>query len=526
MKSLATLVAVLSVVSAVSARDISRVVGGTEAAEGAHPHQVSLRRGNSHFCGGVILNSYWIVTAAHCLVYTSPSSVSVVVGTNSLSKGGEYYKAQVLMVHEKYDSSKFLNDIGLIKVSEEIVFTEKIQPISLPKVDDTFKEYPVKLSGWGSIYVGSSLPDKLQEIDLMVITHEKCLNYHPAYITKSHVCTLTKVGEGACHGDSGGPLSADGVLVGLVSFGRPCARGFPDVYTRVSAFVDWIEDTMAKTDMIISQLQHFNRSSIMFLLNSLFLFLIAINGNEAANIARVVGGRDAPEHKYPYQVSLSRMIFGEYDHFCGGSIIHKNWILTAGHCVEGGLDNFIIKAGINRLNQQGDIYNIWFSVIPDSYVNFFHDDIALIRVREDIVFSDYVKPIALARDDLQTDFTWAIFSGWGSTYLGGPSPNNLQEIDMMIISNDICRKEKTTITANHICTLSKPLQGNCHGDSGGPLVLNGFQVGIASYVTPCAVGNPDAYTRVSKYVGWIHYIMEKYQSPVFRSSHFNKLLDD
>lgn len=82
----------------------------------------------------------------------------------------------------------------------------------------------------------------MQEIDLKVIDQENCSKKLVFPIKSSHVCTLTKAGEGACNGDSGGPLvSSDGFQIGIVLFGQPCARGKPDVYTRVYAFLDWID---------------------------------------------------------------------------------------------------------------------------------------------------------------------------------------------------------------------------------------------------------------------------------------------
>ncbi|KAK0087998.1 hypothetical protein PV325_008052 [Microctonus aethiopoides] len=232
------------VIAGCSAREIPRVVGGDDAAEGAHPYQVSLRSpSNSHFCGGVILSKRWILTAAHCIVYKNPSKVVVVAGTNRLSHGGVHYKVELVVSNEDYDSGRFANDIGLVRVTKDIEFTEKIHSIPVSTSDLFKEEYPAVLSGWGSTSLGGSLPDKLQELELKVISQNKCKGFH-AMVTEGHVCTLTVDGEGACHGDSGGPLTSDGLLIGLVSFGRPCAKGYPDVYTRVSSYLEWIHTTI------------------------------------------------------------------------------------------------------------------------------------------------------------------------------------------------------------------------------------------------------------------------------------------
>lgn len=83
-------------------------------------------------------------------------------------------------------------------MSIDIEFTEKVSSIDLPDGDFEKENYPCKLSGWGSTSLGSSLPDKLQELELRVIAQDECKTVHNM-LTRDHICTLTKTGEGACH---------------------------------------------------------------------------------------------------------------------------------------------------------------------------------------------------------------------------------------------------------------------------------------------------------------------------------------
>lgn len=73
-----------------------------------------------------------------------------------------------------------------------------------------------------------------------IISQATCSRYY-SEIRNSNICTFLRQGAGVCSGDSGGPLVADGKLIGVVSYGRPnCASGYPDVWTRVSSYYDWI----------------------------------------------------------------------------------------------------------------------------------------------------------------------------------------------------------------------------------------------------------------------------------------------
>ncbi|KAK0174863.1 hypothetical protein PV327_010584 [Microctonus hyperodae] len=215
--------------------------------------------------------------------------------------------------------------------------------------------------------------------------------------------------------------------------------------------------------------------------NFIFLSFVIVTGiiniSDARNIGRIIGGSDAPEHKYPYQVSFrSQSFLGDF-HFCSGSILNEHWLLSAGHCFEStDVSDTTAVAGTNYLNERGDEYALAFAIVHESYVNFFHDDIALVRVVDKIRFNAHVSPIALPTRDYDEDNYPAVFSGWGSTKLWGSSPNELQEIQLKLVSYKNCKEHQTEITSNHICSYSRYGEGICHGDSGGPLVADGYQV--------------------------------------------------
>lgn len=225
-----------------------RIVGGNSMPISWRPYQASLRLGNSHFCGGTILNSRWVLSAAHCLVKYSASTIKVVVGANHLSSGGTTYSIERTVIHPDYTSKGY--DIALMKTISSISFNSNVAPINLPS-SATGGGVTAVVSGWGRRVVGGPLPDQLHAVVLRTLTNTECKarfaaseSPHMAYqVNDFKLCTLNQKGEGTCNGDSGGPLTAESAVIGIVSFGIACAVGAPDAYERVFNHRQWILST-------------------------------------------------------------------------------------------------------------------------------------------------------------------------------------------------------------------------------------------------------------------------------------------
>ncbi|KAK5640462.1 hypothetical protein RI129_011273 [Pyrocoelia pectoralis] len=217
-----------------------RIIGGHAAPDGAYPYQISLQVYDQHLCGGSIMDATTILTAAHCINPEYEGLYTVKVGTVLVNEGGDVYEVAEARVHPNYSTQHTKNDIAIVKLKSPIIFNEKVQPIAL-ETEHVDGDVECVLTGWGYLQYPGTGSDELQQVDLKTVTNTECSTMlNSPYIDETQICTLTTVGEGSCHGDSGGPLVAD-KQIGIVSFGIPCAIGFPDVYTRVSAYKDWIE---------------------------------------------------------------------------------------------------------------------------------------------------------------------------------------------------------------------------------------------------------------------------------------------
>lgn len=171
----------------------------------------------------------------------SASSITAVVGTTTLNSGGTRYSINRIVNHASYNSATIANDISLLRTSSSITGSSLVASIPLSS-SSIGSGVTVTLSGWGRTVTGGSLPNNLQFINLQTISNTDCAQRQsPNPIFTTSLCTFTRSGQGACNGDSGGPLAANGALVGLVSWGRPCAIGYPDVFTRVSSYISWIQ---------------------------------------------------------------------------------------------------------------------------------------------------------------------------------------------------------------------------------------------------------------------------------------------
>ncbi|KAL7028593.1 hypothetical protein ACKWTF_005907 [Chironomus riparius] len=221
-----------------------RIVGGQDAAIGQFPYQASMRSAaNAHFCGGSIINRRWVVCAAHCTINRLVANTVIVVGAHNRITGGITHQSERIANHPQYNSATTVNDVSLVRSATDIIESDVIGFIDIEPAHINH-HFPSFTSGWGQTSHPGSAATVLQWLTVEVIPNDECRSRlstaNAARIADSVICVSSANGQGLCFGDSGGPLTVNGRLVGAVSWGVPCGTAAPDMYGRLSAVHDWL----------------------------------------------------------------------------------------------------------------------------------------------------------------------------------------------------------------------------------------------------------------------------------------------
>lgn len=235
-----------------------RIVGGEECPPGQCPWQALLvNHDDMGFCGGTILNEYFILTAAHCINQTRTFYVVLGEFDTKVEDGHEAkHLVEQVLVHRHYMSQTFHNDISLIKLQKPITFTDYILPACLPEFDfaeNVLMRQPEGLvSGFGRVGENKQPSTILKRLAVPYVPRATCMESSMQKISKRMFCAgYDTLAMDACQGDSGGPhvtrYKDTWFVTGVVSWGEGCAReGKYGVYTQVSKYITWIREVMAK----------------------------------------------------------------------------------------------------------------------------------------------------------------------------------------------------------------------------------------------------------------------------------------
>ncbi|XP_013774791.1 cationic trypsin-like isoform X2 [Limulus polyphemus] len=230
-----------------------RIIGGHEAQKGRWPWQVVvMNRFHEPFCGGTVVASQWILTAAHCVrrrLYIRAGEHDV------MDEDGSEQEVRVAdsFVHPNYDSETVDSDVALLKLRHSLSMNVDVWPVCLPSQEAELSVRTlVTILGWGKSYKLDMLGmDVLHEARVPIANVQDCQQvYDDHNISDNMICAGYKRGRvDSCDGDSGGPLlyqvNGRWEVHGVISFGQGCGEKRKyGVYAKVSKFVKWIKETI------------------------------------------------------------------------------------------------------------------------------------------------------------------------------------------------------------------------------------------------------------------------------------------
>jgi len=283
-----------------------RIIGGTNASPDDYPWAVALLRANigdgfdAQFCGGTLIASRWILTAAHCVNdLSSASEIEVAIGINNLNNISNTDRQTVsnIFVHPSYNTISLNNDIALLELATPSSNTAlNIADNNL--TDNIATDELMTIIGWGTTNANLQtpiFPNLLQETQIPRFDFAACNSIYNNLLTDNMICAgFAAGGKDTCQGDSGGPIlyfnTSDSTYyqTGVTSFGNGCAvANTPGVYTRAANYIDWINNTMSTT---LAGQRQFGYHGI----NRSASTTLTLNNNSGADIAVSAVNLDNP----------------------------------------------------------------------------------------------------------------------------------------------------------------------------------------------------------------------------------------
>ncbi|XP_058836636.1 CLIP domain-containing serine protease B15-like [Topomyia yanbarensis] len=528
------------------------IVHGQATSPGDWPWHVALyhRKGRSveYACGGTIINDQYVLTAAHCVMniangfQLAPNRIFVRMGIHDLEsfdpKSAQQH--EVGKIHKFENFTRLIDDIALLELSTIIRFNPYVQPACVNLEPNITGELGTVV-GWG-LTEDDVTSVTLKQAEMPVIDPLTCLRSDRVLfgqtLNEGLFCAGYTNGTSVCNGDSGGGLffrrANTWFLGGIVSFSQTRSGGTNYCYTKgygaftqVQKYLSWMRE-ITKMPLVSDSDVRVCKPEVPDPAKTYPNYLPRQCGVYIPN--RILGGQNARVFEFPWMVILQT---DEKNFLCSGTLINKRYILTAAQCIKNDLPTKAIL-GEHTIEQDTDCngtedcappvrqYKIECVIThPDYSWRSKQNDIALIRLSEDVSCDDHVHPICLPYTEELRRYEPSryIVTGWGITDPANPEISNiLQKATIFPVNLTGCQdwlKNLSNALVLHdgqLCAAGREpnLSDTCAGDSGAPLGYGAklfgtrfVQFGIVSYGVSCGTEAPAVYTNISYHMDWI-----------------------
>ncbi|XP_053687417.1 transmembrane protease serine 9-like [Sabethes cyaneus] len=517
------------------------IVNGQDTAPGDWPWHAAIyhRKGRSvdYACGGTIISEQYILTAAHCVMNVAnsfqlaPNRIFVRLGIHDLDVVNPIFVQQheVGKIYKFENFTRLIDDIALLELSTLIRFNTYVQPACMNLEPNATGEYGTVV-GWG-LTESDEVSPVLKKADIPVVDPVTCLKTDRVLfgqtLHEGLFCAGYTNGTAVCNGDSGGGLvfkrANTWFLGGIVAFSqirsdgsnRCFTKGY-GAFTKVHHYLSWISEI----------------TGMQFQRNNEVKICKAVEPDPAKTYSellprhcgvyvpnRIVGGVKTKVFEFPW---MAIMLVNDDEFLCPGTLINRRYILTVAHCFRNPLPNKV-RLGEHTIGQERDCnelnkdcappvrdYNIeCITTHPGYSFRKRSDDIALVRLSEDVKYEDHVQPICLPHTPELRDYRPPryIITGWGQEGL------SLMKETVFLANNSECQawlkgRGSFNMSEKQLCAGGEKGDA-CAGDSGGPLGYGAklygvrfVQFGITSLGAQCGLV-PSIYTNVAYYMDWI-----------------------
>ncbi|XP_058116442.1 transmembrane protease serine 9-like [Anopheles coustani] len=527
-------------------------------------------------CHATLISDRYLITAAHCIVNLPPryklstvrlgeydkttnNDCGVIDGSTVCAPPVQTLRIESVIAHKSFNTPKFANDIALVRLRDRAdVSKRNVKPICLPfsKELRSFKPSVFTLTAWEA---GSSAA-KIERSERGVVDTVECQQKYTEEsiaLEKSfrEICVLQQAATGSrCKFPaSAAPLQAVQnvrgtqryVLHGMLSYGpKTCSTSFPDVYVNVGSFMEWILTAGTVRGFLAALLV----VTVVFLASA-NAETLSCGERKVKTVYLVQHGTETKEGHWPWHTAIYHREGKEFNYACGGSILDRNTILTAAHCLYNQrgalvkLDELSVQLGRNQLSEASpssqEHVPLELIVHPDHNRNSVANDIALIKLATEITMTNYIQPVCLW--NMEPD--QKLIAGKNGTVVGfGLTEHDrvsdyLRQAQITVVDTWTCIESDravygNSLTSSMFCGGGRKGVSACNGDSGGgmffELAETWYVRGIVSFmplrenVGLCDGTKYTVFTDVAKYREWI----EMYITPTSASVPTDPLLVD